>query len=201
MRSATSSRLGGPLLTAGVLLIAAGLRFYHLGWGLPEHFFPDEATVFRVAEQIAASGELHTGFVWYPPLTMYVLAAVYKALALTRGQPVELLTIVDLVWWGRVVMAVCSLATVAAVAALGRAVYSPAVGLLAALYLAVAPVHVTQSHIVCTDVPLTFFVVLALVVSAGGARAPGWRRTLLGGAFAGLAAAAKYPGGIVTLAP
>ena len=43
-----------PVL-GGVLLLAAGLRLAHVGWGLPDYFFPDEAVFFRPATQVAAT--------------------------------------------------------------------------------------------------------------------------------------------------
>jgi 4-amino-4-deoxy-L-arabinose transferase-like glycosyltransferase len=185
-----------------VLALATGLRAYHLTWGLPEHHFPDEATLVRPALQVAASGDLHTGFVTYPPLTTYLLAAVYAADATVRRVSVTSLPWPDLVVWGRVVMAACSIATVAAVGTLGRALGGPTLGLIAALFTAVLPLHVTQSHIVCTDVPLTLVVTLTLVAAVRAFDAPlGATWTLAGGGLAGLAAATKYPGGLVLLAP
>jgi 4-amino-4-deoxy-L-arabinose transferase-like glycosyltransferase len=179
---------------AAVLVVAAALRLPRLGWGLPERFFPDEATLFRLGQRVAATGDLHTGFVSYPPLTTYALAAVYATLGAVRGGGAAQLPVADLVWWGRALMAGSSLATVAATMALGRAVAGPAAGRLAGLFLAVTPLHVTQSHVVCTDVPLTLLVVLALLAAAH-------RRAVWSGALAGLAAGAKYPGGLVALAP
>jgi 4-amino-4-deoxy-L-arabinose transferase-like glycosyltransferase len=189
-----------PLLL-GVVLLAAGLRFYRLSWGLPDEFYPDEATLFRRALDVAATGELHTGFVSYPPLVIYLLAAIYRAAATWSGVAVTALERSDVVLLGRMAMAVLSVATVGGVAVLGLTVYGAAAGIVAGLAMAVVPLHVMQSHIISTDVPLTLLVVLSLwlAVQAAGSSVPG--RWLQGSGFvSGLAAGAKYPGGIVIVA-
>ena len=48
---------------------------------------------------------------------------------------------------------------------LGRVAYGRPVGLLAALFLAVEPLHVKYSHIAVTDVPATTLSLLALCCS------------------------------------
>ena len=83
---------------------------------------------------------------------------------------------------------------------LGANLVRGAVALLGAAQLACRPMHVRESHFVLTDVPMTALTTLAvwLAVRAGTAAAP--RRSMLGGRRGGLAAAAKYNGGIVLVA-
>ena len=189
-----------PVL-GGVLLLAAGLRLVNVGWGLPDYFFPDEAVFFRPATQVAATGNLRTGFLTYPPLSVDVLAATYAVAARARGVPVERLPIAERVRLGRLVMVAAATATVAAIAALGAALAGPWTGLVAAFFMAVLPVHVVQSRIISTDVLLTLFVVLALHATLRLHARPTLMRALACGAAVGLAAGTKYPGALAAAAP
>lgn len=189
-----------PLFGA-VLVLAAGLRLAHLGWGLPDYYFPDEAVFFRPAIQIAATGELHTGFTTYPPLSVNTLAATYALVARARGVRADQLSVSDRVIFGRLVMVAAAVATVGAVAALGAAVAGPAAGLVAGFFMAVLPVHLVQSRIISTDVLLTLFVVLALHATLRLQARPSLWRALAAGVLVGLAAGTKYPGAIAATAP
>ena len=196
----TPSGMSLPLLAA-VLVLAAGLRLVHVGWGLPDYFFPDESVFFRPATQIAATGELHTGFTTYPPLSVNVLAATYAVTARVRGVRADQLSVSDRVVLGRLAMVAAAVATVGAVAALGSAVAGPTAGLVAAFFMAVLPVHVVQSRIISTDVLLTLLVVLALHATLRLQARPSLGRALACGLAVGLAAGTKYPGALVATAP
>src|SRR5207244_2053518 len=80
-------------------------------------------------------------------------------------------------------------------AALGRRLYGRVAGLLGAAFYAVAPLAVVHAHFATVDVTATFFVTLALVISArlsdapGGARAAHLRAAAAAGLCCGLAAA------------
>ena len=65
-------------------------------------------------------------------------------------------------------------------------------GLAAAGLLAVMPMHVRESHFVLTDVPMTFAVVLTLLLSLRASEQPTLRAFIAAGAAAGLAAGIKY---------
>lgn len=184
-----------------VTLLAGALRAMHLDWGLPDYYFPDEAVFFRPATRIAATGDLHTGFTTYPPLTVNVLAATYALAARARGVPPTALSPAARVRVGRRVMLAAAVATVPAVAALGTALAGPAAGLVAALFVAVLPTHVVQTRIISTDVLLTLLVVLALLAALRLSARPSLGRALACGAAVGLAAGTKYPGALVAVAP
>jgi len=63
---------------------------------------------------------------------------------------------------GRYTVASMGVASIALVYMLGKQIYNARVGLIAALFLSVASLHVWTSHLVNTDVPLTFFFLLSL---------------------------------------
>ena len=71
---------------------------------------------------------------------------------------------------GRTVVVACGMASVYLVYRLGKETFSRAVGLLAALLLAVEPLHVRYSHVAVTDVPATMFGLLALLLFLRAAR-------------------------------
>ena len=75
----------------------------------------------------------------------------------------------------------------------GRRLYGARAGLLAGALLAAAVLHVQNSHFATNDMPLTFLVLLALMLLVGGrASAAGRRRTRPPGLAIGLAVATKF---------
>jgi 4-amino-4-deoxy-L-arabinose transferase-like glycosyltransferase len=67
--------------------------------------------------------------------------------------------------------------------------------------LAVSPVHVFYSKVAVNDACMTFFVALTMAASVPILRQPGLGNILAAGVCAGLAAGAKYNGGMVLLVP
>ena len=72
---------------------------------------------------------------------------------------------------------------------------------LAAGLMAVMPLHVRESHYVLTDVPVTFFVTLTLLLTLAAHERERAASFAWAGAAAGLAAATKYPGALVLVVP
>ena len=84
--------------------------------------------------------------------------------------------------------------TVFVVYRIGERLWGRRTGLIAALTLAVMPLHAQHSHFLTVDVPATFWAMLSLLWAvrlATGDPKPG-RAALWAGVFAGLAAATKY---------
>jgi hypothetical protein len=200
--SRSPDRSSGWLLPA-LLILAAVLRFWSLDFGVPHLLArPDETEVVGRAVRFL-TGDLNPHFFHYPSLYFYLVGAVvgvYVGGLVLGGQTlVGVLTsaAVDpsvFLVLARGLTALLGVASVAAVYALGRAVFDRRVGLWAALFLAVAPLHVRDSHFATTDVTLTLLLTLSalFLVKAYGS---GSRRSYLwGGAFAGLAASTKYVG-------
>ena len=73
--------------------------------------------------------------------------------------------------------------------------------LLAAALLAVMPLHVTYSHYVLTDIPLTFFTTLTLLLTLEATEKNTTRAFVLAGVAVGLAASVKYNGGVAIVMP
>lgn len=228
--------VAGALLLA-VLVLAAALRLKGITYGLPYSFVnADESIVVPKAFQ-AARGHLNPQFFFYPSLYFYLVAAVY--------------ILATPVWWllghgsflgttsfvtdpgpyfllGRLLSVAMGTASVYLVYRLGRDAFGRRTGLVAALLLAVAPLHVAYSHMAVTDVTAVALSLLALVllhraasvagrqreessstagqtdVAAGGVANPrsattASRLLVLGAIAAGLATSTKYNLGMLVL--
>jgi Dolichyl-phosphate-mannose-protein mannosyltransferase len=101
---------------------------------------------------------------------------------------------------GRTLSAAFGTATLGILYLLGRRLFSPTHGLLAATFLAATFLHVRDSALATLDVPTTFFVVLSLLGAAGVLREGRARDYVLAGAGGGLATATKYNAILVLLA-
>lgn len=188
-----------------VLLVALGVRLWGIGWGLPSstHYFsyhPDESRVMQVVLGLDwLHGSLLPHFYRYGSLQIYLVSffdtAAYvfgnvavKDLRKDYGQFAELLLI------GRYLTVAMGVGTVWAAFSTGRLLWGRVAGLLAALFLALSPLHAQHSHWLTVDVPATFWIALSFYWAARIAKGDEkiLRAALLGGLFAGLAAATKY---------
>jgi 4-amino-4-deoxy-L-arabinose transferase-like glycosyltransferase len=185
------------LLLAPILALGIGLRAWNLDFGLPDVQHADEPNLVEAALKVAdpRRASLDPGFYAYPSLSMYVLAAVFYAGGVLAGGSAAHPALPaggDAAFVARVVTAAFAVATIVAVYALGAAWRSRATGLLAALFLAVAPIAVLHPHYANVDVPMVFWETVALALAIrcldGGRR----RDLLLAAAAMGLAGASKY---------
>lgn len=190
-----------------IVCLAAVLRFYPIWFGLPfAHARPDETTALGLAVQIRG-GDLNPHFFHWGSLTLYAFAAVHALTsALRRALGLDsALSFTALVVSARATVALAGTLTVFVVYAMGRRMGSAVTGLLAALFLAVAILHVRESHFALTDTLMTFFVTasLALLLEATARTLDGNGATrwfLLAGAAGGLAASTKYTAAAIVAA-
>lgn len=202
----TVRELRQPRLGIALALVAAALlRFWALSQGIGFNLGVDEPEVMERAVRIMKTGDLNPHFFDYPGLYMYVEAAVAvlrflagamqgKWAALAQA-PTE-----DFYLWGRAVTALLGTGTVWVVYRAGLR-WSPQTALLAAVLIAVMPLHVRESHYVLTDVPATFFVMLTFLLSLRAQERETIGGFALAAASAGLAGALKYNGGIAVIMP
>ena len=195
------SRLGLVL----ALLAAAMLRFWALAQGVPFSPGVDEPEVMERAVRMIKTGDLNPHFFDYPSFYMYVQAVVatfHFVVGAMRGQWAGLAhaPTAEFYLWGRAVTAILGTATVWVVYRAGLR-WGGRTALLAAVMVAVMPLHVRESHYVLTDVPVTFLVMLTLLLSLRAhERSTAWSFALAG-AVAGLAGATKYNGVLAVLMP
>jgi hypothetical protein len=179
MTAARDSRLTAIVILSAILALAAGLRLVGVTFGLPAVYNPDEVAI--MARSLAfAKGDLNPHNFLYPTFYFYVLAgwialsfvamwitgmvsslAAFQALFFTDPSPIYLA--------GRILGVACGVAGVAGTWRLGRRIGDDgagggsAIGLTAALFLAVAPTHVRDSHYIKHDVPVTLVIALAQI--------------------------------------
>ena len=193
------------LTLAIIVLLAALLRFWHLGHGIPYAIGVDEPEIIDRATGMMKTGEFNPRFFDYPSLYIYVqliVSTVRFLVGATSGEWTSLAQVhpEDFLLWGRAVTAALGSLTVLLVYAIGMR-WGTRYALLAAGMMAVMPLHVRESHYVLTDVPVTFFVTLAFLLSLRAHEQPDAKRFAWAGVAAGLAAATKYPGALVLLLP
>jgi hypothetical protein len=213
MRSDYRTTRRVTLVLAVICLGAAALRFLALDYGLPATYNPDETPILNRALAFA-KGDLNPHNFLYPSLYLYALFA-WEGLFYVTGRVAGLYASLDafqrefftdpsrLFLAGRALTAVFGIATVPALYLYGRRLYGRGAGLVAAAFLAVAPLAVRDAHYVKLDVPVVLFVVLthaalALIVTSESA-ARSARAWIAAGLFAGLAVSTHYYVGMIVV--
>lgn len=138
---------------AGIVVVATGLRVVHLG---AVGYNSDEAVYAGQGLSLAGDPAYEPFFPVFrahPLLFQSILATTYATVGYS-----------DLA--GRLASVGFGVATVGLVVAIGRLLYTPAVGLVAGLIMAVMPYSVIVTRQVLLDGPMAFFSTLALYLLA-----------------------------------
>lgn len=188
-----------------VLAVATVLRYWSLGHGVPYAVSVDEPEIVERAFRMMKEGTLNPHFFDYGSLHIYIQLIVsivrFIAGAVTGAwDSLAHATSDSFYIWGRAVVAAFGVATVLLVFRIGMR-WGARHALLAAALMAVMPLHVRYSHYVLTDIPLTFFVALTMLLALAAHERPVLRLFAFAGVAAGLAAAVKYNGGIALIMP
>lgn len=180
-------------LLAAALIFGGGLRFYNLNWDDGAHLHPDEREITMVAsglhwptpadaagnQQRGGHGPLDPHFFAYGSLPLYLLAAsgnVAHRLGelltahqlgspgadqiLVSGNSYDGMNLV-----GRFLSALFDTVSIFLCYLLGRRVYGPPAGAIAAAGYAVTALAVQQAHFYVVDPIMTFWVLLTLLFS------------------------------------
>jgi hypothetical protein len=190
-----------------VCAAAIALRTIGLQYGLPSVYNPDEVAIMARALSFA-KGTLNPENFLYPTFYFYVLFAwvgIYLGVLLLVGRVESVVALQRLYFTsptgiytaGRALGVVTGGATVLVLHRLAAAVLDRRSAMAAAILLAVAPLHVRDSHYVKHDVPATLAIVAAYVAIARvwpGARpeGPSGRDAALAGAACGVAFSTHY---------
>lgn len=193
------------IVLAAILALAAAARLWFVAAGVPHAVGIDEPQVVDRALRILHTGDWNTHLFDYPSLVIYLHAdvAIVRFLwGALHGEwaSLDAYSIAAVYATGRAVSAMIGTATVWLTWRLARELSGRAVALLAAAQLAVNPLHVRESHYILTDVPMTALAMLALWLAVRASRIRTVTVYAWAGAACGLAAAAKYNGGIVVVA-
>ena len=181
-------------------MAGAALAIWGLNFGLPYLYRPDEDVLVGRSVRMAAEGSLDPLFANWPPLAFYILAAAEKltgnlAAATLNDPSGAYLT-------GRALSAAAFAATIALVFVAARRAYGDLAAVIGAFALALSPLAVRQAHMATIDFIQTMFAAAAMAAALAaaparaGAPARPIRAFAAAGALCGLAAAAKYTGGL-----
>jgi 4-amino-4-deoxy-L-arabinose transferase-like glycosyltransferase len=203
-REASDMRQSTLTLVA-ILAVAAVLRFWGLGAGLPHAPGVDEPEIMNRAVGMMKTGDFNPYFFDYPSLYIYVqliAATIQFLLGATAGtwRSLQDVNAADFYFWGRAITAMLGTLTVLLVYLAGMR-WGTRHALFAAGLMAVVPLHVRESHFVLTDVPVTFFVALTFVLTLRAGEQARAGAFLWAGVAAGLAAGTKYTGALVLVLP
>jgi hypothetical protein len=199
-----SSRFRRPTiwLLAGLLVVAALLRFRGLAFGLPHtQARPDETAIIDPVRTLLAGHLPH--FYDYPWLFLWIVALayvgyfIYGATLGTFHSMGEMLAGWPVHWEPfflipRAISASVGTLSVLVVFRLGRQLRDDATGVVAALFLTFAFIHARSSHFGTTDVVMTYLIVYAVSILIDAHRTRRRRDFAIAGLVAGLAAATKY---------
>jgi dolichyl-phosphate-mannose-protein mannosyltransferase len=202
------------ILLLVTVILGLALRTLGLGWGLPQPereypYHPDEPEMALAVLRVDfAALQLSPRFFNYGSLSIYLDRLAVNAASragwvhLASGSREEVAQMIgSVIRVGRWLTVLMGVLTLLVTAALGVRLFGPRAGALAALLLALAPLHLAQGHYFTVDVPATLWTTLCLLFCAGSLRRPDRGMLALAGACAGLAASTKYNAGVVLLAP
>ena len=204
MRHAVSR---GTAIVVAVCLLALVLRLIGLQYGLPAVYNPDEVAIMARALSFA-TGTLNPHNFLYPTFYFYVLfawAGMYLAFVWLTGRVQSLAALQRLYFTdqtgiftaGRTLGVAAGTATVFLLHRLAGRLTDSRAAIAAAVFLAVAPLHVRDSHYVKHDVPATLAIVVAYLAMTQlwlcqRTEGPQRRDTILAGAACGVAFSTHY---------
>lgn len=185
----TSGRCAVSLSVLGILAAALFLRLWNLHFGLPDWYHPDEPGKARAVARIAG-GDLHPGSFYHPSFMLYASAAMLRLTHPGDSRPDEQAAVRA----GRLTVALFGTATVLLTFVAGRRLGSWRTGLVAALLLGLAPLHVVCSHYLKEDVPVAFWAVATYLACLRLGRSGRARDYFVAGLLSGITAGTKYVG-------
>jgi 4-amino-4-deoxy-L-arabinose transferase-like glycosyltransferase len=202
-------RLLSPAL--GIALLALVLRAWHLDWGFPGQFHPDEAQYVGKALQMLMSGDMHPYQFKNPSLMTYATYLVFVALtpqieSFHHAARLFEWNVVDprgdllLTLGARMISVSAGSLTVVLVYLTGRDMFGRRAAILAALILAVSLLHVRNSHYATNDMLATMFLAASFLFSARVLSQGGASNYLMSGLLGGLAVSTKYNAGVFVAA-
>ncbi len=207
------------LIMAALFIFAFSLRIQGISGSLPYVGHPDEPKVIDSAIHIVKSGDLNPHLYIWPSFYIYLQALLLKLHVLygnLRGYYAGTQSLPDVThiftqdvgvyMWARALAAFIGAITIPVLYIVGKEMFngSRRVGVVAALMLAVSPLHVQYSHFALTDAPLGLMGLLVLWASYRLSRTsvrgttilrdPLFWAAALSGLLVGVATGTKYNG-------
>ena len=182
--------------------IAAFFRFSYIDAGIPNKirlysYHPDEfLTVETAFQRVIKEGSVDMKFYNYPSLFMFASAFSIMIGNTYGGEDFD---ISSLYYYAKITSAVMGVLAVIAVFFAGSYFWNRRAGFISALIIALAPLHLMNSHFATVDVPSTLFIGITLIFCAFILKEPKWKYILWAGAFSGMAMGTKYNAVLVFL--
>ena len=197
----------GQRLFLTVLVLALAVRLSGVDYEVEERAYRDEGTYYSHATKINGGQVLRYSFV-YPHVLYYLDAFTLWNISLYpdlwKAFSWHLFGVTEAIgrsWLAlRILAALISVLAVAAVFRVGERFAGPAAGSFGAALLIFSPLYNEGSHLIISDVPSASFAAVSWMFAAALLFRETRRDYLLAGIFAGVAAATKYPAGLVAAA-
>lgn len=202
-----------------VLSLAIGLRVWGLDFGLPYLYHPDEPYSLSITTRMVKTQDWNPHFFRYPSFYFYMHALTYypfywiqklRGIHASIQDLAEAIVLVPgagimhkpaLLYRGRLLSAFSGVMAVLLAYFCGKKMSGkPLVGLFAALFLAVSPANVNNSHLMTPDSPIVMFAFFSLLGAIDVYQSGRTRSYLLAGVAAALSASSKYNGGFIFIA-
>ena len=193
-----------------ILIVSAAVRYWALAFCLPGQLCrPDEEAVVAVAIGIFGRN-FNPGFFDWPTLFMYVTAAslvpFFKLgvfLGWFRGEPHFARTLMvdasPVFLAARMLSATAGVVSVWVLFRIGRQLFEERTAIIAAWFLALAFLHVRDSHFGVTDIPATCLVLVSFLFTLRFWHSYRWRDLISSAVAAGLATSTKYNAALVAV--
>ncbi len=183
-----SEKLPNTLLLPGLLFcLALAIRMWGLSFGLPYFFSVDEINKREAAMRLAETHFTHRNS--QPSFLYNSLYLVFSLARLVNPQ----WTTVQYHYMGRLWMALLGALTVVVLYHLGS-LWDRRIGLLAALFLAILPLHTATSRYIKEDTPLTLMATITMLLVVLYLRHPSRPAASAAAFFAGISFSTKYSG-------
>lgn len=212
-RNRTWAKWPERLALLAVLAGATWLRLDGVDFGLPALNDPDEPLFMMTAFDMLRNGTSNPGWFGHPgTITLYCLALVIAAVGVVGmmtgrfdgadGFASAVFADPSIVFLpARLFIVVCGIACVFLTYLIGRRLWGPRPGLIAAAILAVNALHVEYSQVIRTDVQASMFMLLCVLASLSIYDHGRRRDYVLAGLLVGLACATKWPAAAIALGP
>jgi 4-amino-4-deoxy-L-arabinose transferase-like glycosyltransferase len=206
------------IILATILLLAFLLRIWTINYDLPFIYHPDEPRYITISQNIFKTGDLNPHFFNFPSLFLYINASSYIPYYFIGrimgrfGAPVDIQVPISIigsvtktlspssVLLGRLVTVCFSVASIWVTFLIGgRLSNKRPIGVLAAFFLAVSPIHTAHGRYITPDTFVSFFAAASLYYSIIVYQEGKCHQYLLAGLFVGLTTSTKYNGALVIL--
>lgn len=193
------------VLISLVLIVGAGavVRLVGIGWGLPLQLHPDERVIVDGAIDMARRHSFEPPFYYRPDhveTQLSNLAYLGYSYIFHRTSPYELYSDDAAPFYliSRLITVCFGIATILLSYRIGCR-FNQTIGILSALFFALFPPFVLNSHFATPDVPLTFAFLIVILGCMRYLESPRWRNVLIACLGVSIGIAIKYPGALGTI--